>query len=138
MSVTLRKRKNADGTTSLRLDIYSNGRRTIETLKHLQLAKPSNVSDREDNKQLMQQAESIRLIRATELEANNYSMVTDSGKKTIVTIWMQSYVNGYTKKDKRNMQGAQKRFSEFWDENLSLPVKLASIWFWACCIPLIN
>jgi integrase/recombinase XerD len=43
MSVVLRKRKNADGTTSLRLDIYRNGQRTIEILKHLQLAKPSNA-----------------------------------------------------------------------------------------------
>ncbi|MFM7709499.1 MAG: hypothetical protein ACKO5C_01150 [Ferruginibacter sp.] len=37
MSVNLRKRKNADGTVSLRLDIYKNGKQTIETLKHLQL-----------------------------------------------------------------------------------------------------
>ena len=33
MSVKLRKRKNGDGTTSLRLDIYKDGRRNIETLK---------------------------------------------------------------------------------------------------------
>ena len=33
MSVKLRKRKNGDGTISLRLDIYKYGRRNIETLK---------------------------------------------------------------------------------------------------------
>lgn len=54
MSVQLRKRKNADGSTSLRLDIYSNGLRTIETLKNLKLSKVSNASDREENKKLMQ------------------------------------------------------------------------------------
>lgn len=85
MSVTLRKRKNGDGTTSLRLDIYQNGQRTIETLKHLKLAKPSNLLDREQNKKRMQQAEEIAVARAAELEANNYNMVTDAGKRTIIT-----------------------------------------------------
>ena len=117
MSVLLRKRKNADGSTSLRLDIYNNGQRSIETLKHLKLVKVSNVMDRETNKQNLQQAESIRVTRAAELEANNYSMVSDAGKKTIITVWMQSYVDGYTKKDKRNMQGALNRFKEYLVEN---------------------
>ena len=113
MSVVLRKRKNADGTTSLRLDIYKNGQRSIETLKHLKLAKPSSLIDRETNKKLLQQAETIVVARAAELEANNYNMVSDAGKKTIVVEWMQSYVNGYTKKDKRNMQGSLNRFQNF-------------------------
>src|SRR3954452_19419144 len=117
MSVTLRKRKNADGTTSLRLDIYHNGQRTVETLKHLQLNKPSNILDREQNKKRVQQAEEIAVTRAAELEANNYSMVTDAGRKTIITIWMQSYIDGYTKKDKRNMQGALNRFAAFLAED---------------------
>jgi integrase/recombinase XerD len=113
MSVVLRKRKNSDGTTTLRLDIYHNGQRTVETLKHLKLAKPSNLLDREQNKKRMQQADEIAVTRAAELEASNYSMVTDAGKKTIITVWMQSYVDGYTKKDKRNMQGALNRFASY-------------------------
>jgi hypothetical protein len=113
MSVVLRKRKNADGSTSLRLDIYHNGQRSIETLKHLKLVKPSNLMDRETNKEFMQQAEAICATRAAELEANNYSMVSDAGKKTVITSWMQTYVDSYTKKDKRNMQGAVKRFADF-------------------------
>lgn len=113
MSVVLRKRKNADGSTTLRLDIYNNGQRTVETLKHLKLADPSNLPDREHNKKRMQQAEEIAVTRAAELEANNYNLVTDSGKKTIITVWMQSFVDGYTKKDKRNMQGALNRFTAF-------------------------
>jgi len=116
MSVILRKRKNSDGSISLRLDIYSNGKRSIETLKHLKLSKPSNLIDREQNKKKMQQAEEISVTRAAELEANNYSMVTDAGKKTIITVWMQSYVNGYNKKDKRNMQGVLNRFEKYINE----------------------
>jgi len=120
MSVILRKRKNADGTTSLRLDVYHDGKRTIETLKHLKLVKPSNVKDREENKELLQKAEAIRLFRTVELEGNNYNLESESGKKTIVTTWMQSYVDAYNKKDKRNMQGALNRFSAFLvDENIT-------------------
>jgi len=116
MSVTLRKRKNADGTTSLRLDIFYNGKRTIETLKHLKLAKPSSVKDREDNKELLQKADAIRLARTVELEGSNYNIDSDAGKKTIITIWMQTYIDNYTKKDKRNMQGVLNRFTNFLNE----------------------
>ena len=113
MSVTLRKRKNADGTTSLRLDIYHNGIRIYERLDHLKLSKPSNLVDRENNKKKLQQAEAIIVARAADLQANDYNMETDTGKKTIVTIWMGSYIKGYDKKDKRNMQGALNRFTDY-------------------------
>lgn len=116
MSVTLRKRKNANGTTTLMLDIYSDGKRSYERLGHLQLAKPSNIKDRENNKELLQKAEAIRLVRAVELEGNNYNISSDAGKKTMVVTWMQSYIDKYNKKDKRNMQGARNRFSDFLDE----------------------
>ena len=43
-------------------------------------------------------------------------MVSDAGKKTIIAVWMQSYVDGYAKKDKRNMQGALNRFIDFLKE----------------------
>jgi integrase/recombinase XerD len=116
MSVKLRKRKNADGTTSLRLDIFHNGERKIETLKHLQLSKNSTPIDRERNKQKLQQAEEIAVVRAAELQATDYSMVTDAGKKTIVVDWMQNYVDNYKKKDKRNVTGVLKKFILFLNE----------------------
>lgn len=116
MSVTLRRRKNADGSESLRLDIYHAGKRTIETLKNLKLVKVSNPADREKNKGILKQAEVIRTARAGELEANSYYMVSDAGKKTIVAEWMQSYIDKYQKKDKRILQGALNRFSDFLKE----------------------
>lgn len=73
----------------------------------------SNPADREQNKQKVQQAEQIAVARAAELEATGYNMVTDAGRKTIITTWMQAYVATYTKKDKRNMQGALNRFISF-------------------------
>jgi len=113
MSVTLRKRKNADGTTTLMLDIYFNGTRRYERLEHLKLSKPSNLLDRETNKSRLQQAQQIAVDRAANLSANDYDMRSETGKKTIVTVWMQSFVDGYTKKDKRNMQGSLNKFSDF-------------------------
>ncbi len=118
MSVKLRKRKNSDGTVSLRLDIYNDGERKIETLKHLQLEKTSTIVDRERNKKKLQQAEEIAIARASNLQANDYSMVSDAGKKTIVVDWMQNYVNQYKKKDVRNMQCVLNKFKTFLnDEN---------------------
>ena len=113
MSVILRKRKNANGTTTLMLDVYHEGKRTYERLSHLQLAKPSNLLDRESNKEILQQAEAIRLARLVDLEGKNYNMDNEAAKKTIVSVWMQSYVDNYNKKDKRNMQGVLNRFSDF-------------------------
>lgn len=113
MSVTLRKRKNSDGTTTLLLDIYHNGERKYEFLKNLKLCKPANPTDRQHNKDKVELAEKIAVKRAQELSASDYAMVTDTGKKTIVAEWMQSYVDKYQKKDKRNMQGALNRFKNF-------------------------
>lgn len=45
-------RKNANGTITLMLDIYYEGKRIYERLGHLQLAKPSNMKDREYNKEM--------------------------------------------------------------------------------------
>ena len=113
MSVKLRKRKNKDGSTSLLLDIYNNGERKYEFLKHLRLDKVSNVNDRQKNKENLELAQKIAIKRAHELAANEYSMVTESGKKTLITEWMQSYIDKYTKKDVRNMQGVLNRFKSF-------------------------
>jgi integrase/recombinase XerD len=113
MSVTLRKRKNQDGTTTLFLDIYHNGNRNYEFLKHLKLSKGTGVVDRQTNKDNLELAKKIAVTRAQELSANDYNMVSDVGKKTIVAEWMQSFVDKYQKKDKRNMQGALNRFKAF-------------------------
>lgn len=113
MSVTLRKRKNADGTVSQLLDIYHNGKRHYEFLKHLKLVKAANPADRQANKDKSDQAKMIETKRAQELSASDYSMITDTGKKTIVTIWMQKFIDTYKKKDVRNLQGALNRFINF-------------------------
>jgi len=113
MSVILRKRKNSDGSTTLYLDIYHKGRRAYEFLKELKLCKPANPVDRVTNKDNLELANKIAVKRAQELSANDYSMITDTGSKTVIVAWMQSFVDRYIKKDKRNMQGALNRFKDF-------------------------
>ena len=83
MSVTLRKRKNADESTTLRLDIYQNGRRWVETLKHLKIVKAANIADRESNKQNLQQAHAIKIARANELESNGYNVTSEEERKQL-------------------------------------------------------
>lgn len=113
MSVTLRKRKNADESTSLLLDIYHNGTRRYEFLKELKLTKPANHLERQVNKENLELATKIAVKRAQELSATDYAIVTDAGKKTDMVVWMQSFVDNYKKKDKRNMQGVLNRFKTF-------------------------
>lgn len=47
MNVIVRKKKNTDGTTSLRLDIYHSGKRWYEPLQNVKLSPSSNLNDRE-------------------------------------------------------------------------------------------
>ncbi len=124
MSVTLRKRKNADGSISLRLDIYKDGVHTIETLKHLKLSKGNTIVERTRNKENLSLAEEICHQRGIELEANNYNIETDIGKRTIVLDWMDKYIVKYDKEDKRNVEGAKNRFKSFLGER-----KLANLTF---------
>lgn len=113
MSVYLRYRNNKDGSKSIRLDIYSNGFRWIETLKNIKLVKPCNPQDRLDNKEKKRLANQIRIDRELELEANNYNIENPLKKKTPVITWMDSFVQSYDKSDKRNIQGAVNKFKLF-------------------------
>lgn len=113
MSVTLRPRKNKNGTTSLRIDIYVDGKHTIETLENLKLSKGNSVDERLRNKEKLRLAEEICHQRRIELEANNYNIETDTGKRTIILDWMDSYIKDYNKSDIRNIEGAKNRFRTF-------------------------
>jgi len=74
MSVALRKRKNNDGTTSLLLAIYHYGTRRYKFLKGLKLSKPSNLADRQKNKENLELAEKIAIKHAQELSASDYAI----------------------------------------------------------------
>lgn len=65
--ITLRKRTLADGSQSLYLDIYLNGRRSYEYLK-LYLSPGTSRADKAQNTQTMMLAEAIRAKRLVELQ----------------------------------------------------------------------
>ena len=81
MSVTLRKRANKNGTVSLRLDIHHDGKRWVETIKHLTLKKSSNPADREANKENLKLAKEIALKKASDLASGEYNITSKRWKK---------------------------------------------------------
>ena len=113
MSVKLRRRKNDDGTTTLYLDIYHEGKRRYEFLKHLKLAKISNAKDRIDNNNNIKLAEEICFKRMQQLEANNYDVTVKFRGKVDFIEYYQQFIDKYTQKDKRVIVSSLYKFKEF-------------------------
>lgn len=118
MSVKLREKHNSDGSITPYLDIYHMGKRSYEFLINLKIRKPKSKEpiELQANRENRILAKKIELKRAQELSASDYAITTETGKRTEVVPWLQAYVDGYKKKDKRNMQGALNRFSKFLNE----------------------
>jgi len=113
MSVKLRKRKNADSTTTLYLDIYNNGKRYYEFLKHLKLIKIATPKDRVDNKDNYKLAEDICVKRAQELESSDYNVMAKFKSKVDFLQYYQNFIDRYTNKDKRVIVSSLSKFKEF-------------------------
>ena len=80
MSVNIRKRKNKDGTISIVLDIYYEGKRRVEFLKELKLVKVKSPLDREENREREKMAKEIAFKRGQELQGNEYGIIPDFKK----------------------------------------------------------
>ncbi len=118
MSIKLRERKNSDNTTTLVLDIYHNGKRYYEFLKHLKLiTKPTSPIDRQKNKENKALAESIRNKRAQELESSDYQVATKYKNKVDFLEYFQKFIDNYKKKDKRVIGSTLFKFKEFLKES---------------------
>jgi len=74
--VRLREKLLASGSKSLYLDIYWNGIRSYQFLK-LYLVVPKNPIDREQNKQILQLARSIRAKKQLELQSEAHGFTSD-------------------------------------------------------------
>lgn len=117
MGVALRKKKNADNTTSIYLDIYHNGRRKYEFLQQLKLiTKPSTPKDRAENKTNLDLAKKILAKRQHELEGNDYD-ITPAYKQNIdFKEFFQSFLDKYKKKDLRVIQACYNQFLAYLKE----------------------
>jgi integrase/recombinase XerD len=116
MSVKLRKRENLDGTTSLILDIYKNGKRSYEFLKNLQLPAGNSPFDRQTKKENLELAKKIVVARAHQLDATDYDVATEQSKRIIVLDWMKAYAKNYNKADNRVIDSVIVKFSTFLTE----------------------
>jgi integrase/recombinase XerD len=112
MSVSLRKKPN-NGTISLYLDIYHNGKRYKEYLKECKQIKVVSPSDRAENRERMKLAKDICVRRALQLQSNDEGIIPNHNKKVELKAYFENYLENYTKKDKRNVQGAYNKFLDF-------------------------
>lgn len=113
MSVKLRKRKNADGTTSLYLDIYQDGKRRYEFLNHLKLSKGSNPVDKSGNTEKLDEAKRIVTARAVQIQSDDYDTTPGFKSKVDFLEYYQKYIDGYKKKDIRVLINSKQKFEAF-------------------------
>lgn len=90
-SVRLREKDLANGNKSLYLDIWHEGRRKYEFLK-LYLEKPKNTLIRENNKQTLRLAESIRAKRQLEIQNKQYGFTSDFKQDTNFIEYFKSLI----------------------------------------------
>ena len=116
MSVTLRKKVNQDKSTSLYLDIYQSGRRHKEFIKDCKLYKANNTEERKRNKETLEMAENIAIKRAQKLVSSGYDVVASFKNDVDFVKYFETYNTKYTKKDKRNMEGACNKFKDYMEK----------------------
>ena len=118
MAVTLRKKLNRNNTISTYyLDVYFDKKRTYEFLKNLKhIEKPKNAFDREQNKEFERLAKQIKAKREHELESNNYNVTAKFKQKIDFVAFYETFIESYTKKDKRIVEASFSKFKEFLNE----------------------
>lgn len=82
-SIRLRRKKLANGNTSLYLDIYRDGKREYEFLK-LYLIPEKTKADKETNKQTLQLANSIKSKRIVAMQNCEYGFRSEYHTRYIV------------------------------------------------------
>ena len=124
----LKQKVMSDGNLSLYLDYYlgrvnvtdeatgevkSKVQRKREFL-HLSLyATPRTPLERQQNKDTLALAQKIRFEREQEFKDGNLGYRLKTDKNINFLDYYQSYIDGYTKKDKRNIELSYKRFQDF-------------------------
>ena len=112
-NVCLREKKLSNGNISLYLDIYRDSKRSYEFLKLYILEKPRTAEERLKNKETLELAEKIRTEREHVLNHEAFGFTAPTMKKINFLDFYQDYINGYTKKDIRMIEGSFNRFKDF-------------------------
>lgn len=88
--------------------------RKKETLPYYLIAKPRTPIEREENNRILKLAQSIRYEREQQFIENKEGFRLKKKNNDINFLdYYQSYIDSYTKKDKRNIELSFKRFNDF-------------------------
>ena len=87
--------------------------RKKETLNMYLVAKPRTPEERQLNKETLELAKQIRIEREQGLKAAKTGKRIAVAKKVNFLEYFQTYIDNYTKKDIRMMEGVFKRFKDF-------------------------
>lgn len=121
-TVTLKDRKNQDGTTSLYLQIYTSfkdttGKRvkrfSYEFLDECKQVKPANASDRMENKKRYDLAKAIRSRRELDIGARSNDIILAERQELYFREYCEGFEKNYKKLNYRNVHGAIHHFFEF-------------------------
>lgn len=122
----------ADGRQSLYLEYYMGYNKVIdettgkEKIKHVRskeflglylLPNPRTPEERQRNKENLALASEIRIDKEKELNARRYDKALPIKQRINFLDFFQNYIDNYTKKDIRMMQGALQRFKSFLAES---------------------
>lgn len=124
----LKQKVMSDGNLSLYLDYYlgrvnvtdeatgeikSKVQRKREFLHLTIFASPRTPLERQQNKDTLALAHKIRFEREQEFKEGNLGYRLKTNSNINFLDYYQSYIDGYTKKDKRNIELSFKRFKDF-------------------------
>lgn len=99
--IRLRTKELADGSKSLYLDIYRNGKRTYEYLK-MYLIPETDRNARQQNETTMAAANAIKSRRIIELTSGEAGIVNHKDKVYLLD-WMQTYKENQEKRGKKGI-----------------------------------
>lgn len=128
MTVKLRKKKLADETISLYLDIYDKGYRKYEFLD-IKIIKPKTPADRQTNKENLELANKVRAKREHELNSSVHGISSADKQNVDFILYFEKFNEVYSKKDVRMFISSLKKFKEFVLERTgrtSIPAKLVT------------
>ena len=122
--IRLRMKDLSDGSKSLYLDIYRNGKRTYEYLK-LYLIPGTDSNTRRQNEITMAAANAIKSKRIIELTSGEAGIVNHTDKIYLLD-WMQTYLEYQEKRDKKVIGQIKavthilKEYADVFDLNVNL------------------
>ena len=115
--VRLREKELTNGSKSLYLDIWHNGKRQYEFLK-LHIIRPKTSLDRDSNKKTMELAENIRAKRQLEVQNNGWGFANDFKQDTNLIEYFKNLIE--KKKDSPGNWGN-------WDSTLKHLMKFCDV-----------